>query len=63
LKRFKLDLPAAQWVDRFVRRPGLSVAPLTLRAAARSYDLQNLVHRDAGVRLLMATAIELECRW
>jgi PIN domain nuclease of toxin-antitoxin system len=61
LKRFTLDLPAVQWVDRFVRRPGFSMAPLTLRAAARSYELRNLAHRDPGDRLLMATAIELGC--
>ncbi len=61
LGRFRLDLPADLWIDRFLRRPGVESAPLTLRAAARSYQLQNLAHRDPGDRLLIATAIELGC--
>ncbi len=61
LGRFSLDLPADLWVARFLERPGIQAAPLTPLAAARSYQLQNLEHRDPGDRLLIATAIELRC--
>ncbi len=61
LGRFRLDLPADLWIDRFLRRPGVDSVPLTPRAAARSYQLQNLEHRDPGDRLLIATAIDLAC--
>jgi PIN domain nuclease of toxin-antitoxin system len=39
----------------------LEAAPLSLRAASRSYRLRHLEHRDPGDRLLIATAIELDC--
>lgn len=61
LGRFKLDLPADLWVARFLERPGVESVPLTPLAAARSYHLQNLEHRDPGDRLLIATAIDLRC--
>ncbi len=59
--RFKLDLPVDGWVRRFLVSPGIASAPLTPTAAACSYSLQNLEHRDPGDRLLIATAIELGC--
>jgi PIN domain nuclease of toxin-antitoxin system len=61
LGRFTLDLPADLWVARFLERPGIESAPLTPFAAARSYQLQNLEHRDPGDLLLVATALELRC--
>jgi PIN domain nuclease of toxin-antitoxin system len=35
--------------------------PLSHVAAARSYQLHRLAHRDPADRLLMATSIELGC--
>ena len=61
LGRIELDLPVAAWVDRFIDRPGVEVIPLSHRAAARSYDLHRLEHRDPADRLLIATAIDLAC--
>ncbi|MGH9490599.1 MAG: type II toxin-antitoxin system VapC family toxin [Terriglobales bacterium] len=59
--RIALDVPAPEWIGRFLGRPGLAPAPLTCRAAARSYQLLPLEHRDPADRLLVATAIELNC--
>jgi PIN domain nuclease of toxin-antitoxin system len=59
--RIELDLPVDAWVQRFLDRPGVEAVPLAHRAAARSYELHHLEHRDPADRLLIATAIELRC--
>jgi PIN domain nuclease of toxin-antitoxin system len=59
--RIELDLPIEKWVERFVAQRGLQVVPLGYRAAAHSYRLHPLEHRDPADRLLIATAIELDC--
>lgn len=59
--RIKLDVPVDAWVQRFLDRPGIEGVPLAHRAAARSYQLQHLEHRDPADRLLIATAMELGC--
>jgi len=59
--RIDLDLPVAAWIERFLQRPGVEPAPLGHRAASRSYQLHHLKHRDPADRLLIATAIELDC--
>jgi PIN domain nuclease of toxin-antitoxin system len=59
--RIGLDRPAEAWIDRFVDRPGIAAVPLTHHAAARSYRLRHLEHRDPADRLLIATAIEPGC--
>jgi PIN domain nuclease of toxin-antitoxin system len=59
--RIDLDVPIDAWVRRFVERPGVEGAALSLAAAARSYQLHHLEHRDPADRLLIATAIELDC--
>jgi PIN domain nuclease of toxin-antitoxin system len=59
--RIDLDLPVEAWIDRFLQRPGLEPAPLSHHAASRSYQLHRLEHRDPADRLLIATAIELDC--
>jgi PIN domain nuclease of toxin-antitoxin system len=56
-----LDIPIEGWVERFLDRPGIEAVPLGHRAAARSYQLHHLEHRDPADRLLIATAIELGC--
>ena len=61
LGRIDLDIPAEDWVTRFLGRPGIEAAPLSHRAACRSYQLHHLEHRDPADRLLIATAIELAC--
>jgi PIN domain nuclease of toxin-antitoxin system len=60
-ERIGLDIPVEAWIERFVDRPGIVAAPLTHGAAARSYRLHHLEHRDPADRLLIATAIELGC--
>ena len=59
--RIDLDRPIEAWVERFLDRPGVEAVPLGHRAAARSYQLHHLEHRDPADRLLIATAIELAC--
>lgn len=57
--RVVLDATPAEWVRRFVSRPGVAALPLTADAAARAYsgDLARLPQRDPGDRLLAAVAI------
>ena len=59
--RIRLDLPVADWFVRFLDDPGMAVMPLTHNAALGAYQLHDLAHRDPADRLLIATAIELEC--
>ncbi|HWD59932.1 MAG TPA: type II toxin-antitoxin system VapC family toxin [Stellaceae bacterium] len=59
--RLRLDVPVEVWVRRFLDYPGIDAAPLDHGAAARSYQLHHLEHRDPADRLLIATAIEYEC--
>lgn len=59
--RIELDIPVDAWIDRFLDRPGLEGVPLAHRAAACSYQLHHLEHRDPADRLLIATAIDLRC--
>ena len=61
LRRIKLDLPAADWIERFLGRPGIEEVPLSWRAACGAYGLKDLEHRDPADRMLIATAIELKC--
>ena len=60
-RRIELDLPIEAWITRFVERPGVEGLPLGHSAASRSYRLYQLEHRDPADRLLIASAIELEC--
>jgi PIN domain nuclease of toxin-antitoxin system len=60
-EEIELDLPVEAWVERFLDRPGLEAVPLDCSAAARAYGLHHLEHRDPADRLLVATAIGLEC--
>jgi PIN domain nuclease of toxin-antitoxin system len=59
--RIELDLPISAWLSRFLQRPGIRSVPFGHQAAARSYQLHHLQHRDPADRLLIATAIELAC--
>jgi PIN domain nuclease of toxin-antitoxin system len=59
--RIDLDLPAEEWIERFLDDPGIEAVPLTHHAATRAYQLQHLRHRDPADRLLIATAIEIAC--
>jgi PIN domain nuclease of toxin-antitoxin system len=59
--RLDLDVTATRWVERFQARPGVVAAPLNWRAASEAYRLEHLDHRDPADRLLIATAIELDC--
>jgi PIN domain nuclease of toxin-antitoxin system len=59
--RIALDVPVDAWIAQFLETPGTAAAPLVPRAAARSYRLEEFAHRDPADRLLIATAIELDC--
>ena len=59
--RIDLDVPVEVWINRFLGRPGIQAVPLSHGAACRSYQLHHLEHRDPADRLLIATAIELDC--
>jgi len=59
--RIDLDVDATRWVERFLDKPGVTAAPLTWRAAAGAYGLGSFAHRDPADRLLIVTAIELDC--
>ncbi len=59
--RVALDLPIVDWLSRFIARPGIEPAPLSWRAAAGAYGWPALAHRDPADRLLIATAIDLDC--
>jgi PIN domain nuclease of toxin-antitoxin system len=59
--RIDLDLPVEQWVVRFLALPGVEVATLGHLTAARSYKLHHFETRDPADRLLIATAIDLDC--
>ena len=61
LARIELDLPVDAWLQRFLDRPGIEAVSLAPHAAARSYALNHLEHRDPADRLLIATAIDLGC--
>jgi PIN domain nuclease of toxin-antitoxin system len=60
-ERIDLDLPIDVWLEGFLQRPGTDPVPLGHRAASKSYRLHHLEHRDPTDRLLIATAIELNC--
>jgi PIN domain nuclease of toxin-antitoxin system len=61
LSRVALDLRAADWIARFLNRPGFAPAPLIPGSAARAYHMKPFAHCDPADRLLMATAMELHC--
>ncbi len=61
MDRIELDVPVAKWLARFLDRPGIAPAPLDPATAARAYEFHQLEHRDPADRLLIATAIALEC--
>lgn len=59
--RIDLDIPIEAWIERFLDRPGIAAVPLSHHAASRSYQLHRFEHRDPADRLLISTAIELDC--
>lgn len=61
LGRIRPDVPAREWVRRFLDRPGVALAGLTTEIACLANELPDLAVRDAADRLLIATAIELRC--
>ncbi|HEX4077333.1 MAG TPA: hypothetical protein VHX61_00455 [Rhizomicrobium sp.] len=60
MHRIALDPPAADWIARFLNRPGFAPAPLNPGSAARACDMKPFAHRNPADRLLMATAIAHE---
>src|SRR5579872_2288915 len=44
--RIELDVPVAEWNQRFLDRPGVEALPLSHEAACRCYQFHQLEHRD-----------------
>lgn len=61
MDRIELDIPVAAWLARFLDRPGFEATPLEPIAASRAYQFHQLEHRDPADRLLIATAVALDC--
>jgi PIN domain nuclease of toxin-antitoxin system len=59
--RIDIDISVESWIRRFLDRPGIKEAQLTLHSATQAYALNHLEHRDPVDRLLIATAIDLAC--
>jgi PIN domain nuclease of toxin-antitoxin system len=57
----ELAVPVKRWVERVLDQSGVEAVPLGHAAASRAYTLHHLEHRDPADRLLIATAIGLEC--
>ena len=57
----ELDLEPEAWLHRFLDRPGVAEARLNYRVAARAYQLPGFVGQDPADRLLISTAIDLDC--
>jgi PIN domain nuclease of toxin-antitoxin system len=57
----ELDVAVERWVERVLDQSGLEAVPLDHIAASRAYTLHHLEHRDPADRLLIATAIGLDC--
>ena len=59
--RVTLTRPVEDWIERFLRLPGIEIVPLDHQAAMGAFRLRDLDHRDPADRLLIATAIERTC--
>jgi PIN domain nuclease of toxin-antitoxin system len=59
--RISLDLPVDKWIDWLLVEAGLEAVSLDHIAASRAYTLHHLEHDDPADRLLIATAIGLDC--
>ena len=55
-ERIGFSVPCAQWVQRAVNAPGISLAPLTPAVAVDSSILPGEFHGDPADRMLIATA-------
>lgn len=55
----ELDLPAFDWVERFVDRPGLEAVPLDHRTAALAYDctISNIATLPIGCLLRVLSSL------
>lgn len=58
-----IELPtdALTWIRRLMNYPSVHLLPITPEIAVRAYSLPEPFHRDPADRILVATAIELDC--
>jgi PIN domain nuclease of toxin-antitoxin system len=54
--RISMQVPPAQWIERFLAITGCSTLPLTLESAIAAALLPS-IHRDPADRFLIATAV------
>jgi PIN domain nuclease of toxin-antitoxin system len=54
--RIALPMNVRTWVDQALRKPGISVAPLTSEIAIEGVSLPGELHADPADRMLVATA-------
>jgi PIN domain nuclease of toxin-antitoxin system len=60
-RRIELREPIEQWLAHFLDLPGMEPIAVTHRIAARAYDFDPYDGGDPADRILIATAIELDC--
>lgn len=58
--RLELDLPPLEWARDVLRKPGITLADLTVEAAIASTRLPGILHRDPTDHIIVATARELD---
>jgi PIN domain nuclease of toxin-antitoxin system len=56
-----LEPTALQWFERFLKIPGIMLAPFDYRIAMKSTSLPGTFHRDPADRFLVSTARQLDC--
>lgn len=61
LERVKISKSLSDWLDEARVHLGFADADFTHTIAIRSYELPGDFHKDPADRMLVATAIELDC--
>ena len=60
-RRIELREPIEDWVARFLDLPGMEAIAVTHRIAARAYGFDPYEGGDPADRILISTAIDLDC--
>ena len=58
-RRLELDQPPLEWAHEVLRKPGISLAELTIEAAVNSTSLPDISHGDPTDHMIVATAREM----
>jgi PIN domain nuclease of toxin-antitoxin system len=60
-RRIVLDVPVERWVARFLEMPSIEAMAVTPQIAGRAYAFEHYDSGDPADRLLIATAMALDC--